>query len=160
MNKLLLIDEKFLEKDECESIINHYKFNNSFDPKHINERIKKAISDNFSTDFNGFFLDGPFDVQFDEYKKNKGYVDFKSDNNKLNYITFVIQLNDDYEKGYLQFTYKEETEHIQIQRELGLLIVHFSSLKHRKIPVSKGTKYTLTGFFRLKKKEEAKQNLI
>lgn len=156
MSNILSITEKFLNEDECEKIISYYKNNDSLNLSFLIEKLKKNLNENFFEKLKGFEIEISNDLQFNEYKPNKGYVDFKINDDQSKYISFIIQLNDRYEKGNQQFIYKEDNEYLQIKRESGLLVMFFSNIKQRKIPIKEGVQYTLTGFFKIKEVNQIK----
>lgn len=134
----------FLTKDECVSIIQ-----NNFDLKLLKEKIINSIKDYYVTDFKGYELDEISDIQLNTYTVNQTYLNFQKINNE--FLSFMIQLNEDYDEGFLQFSVKDDSQYYQFYSGAGHMILFFSSLKHRTIPVKSGVKYTLTGNILLKK---------
>jgi|TARA_R100000781_G_scaffold106991_1_gene71095 PKHD-type hydroxylase len=73
--------------------------------------------------------------------------------NKVRKLTFTVSLNDDYEGGNFQFSfgqpnwkYKKRTIEEPALNIRGKFVVFPSYYFHRVLPVTKGTRYSLTGW--------------
>ena len=73
--------------------------------------------------------------------------------NKVRKLTFTVSLNDDYEGGGIQFSwgqpnwkYKKRTIEEPALNTKGKFVIFPSYYFHRVLPVTKGTRYSLTGW--------------
>ena len=104
--------------------------------------------------------------QFTEYKIGDYFnwhtdSDYKSKDLTIasRYCSLVIQLNDEYEGGTLEVKMSED-ETIIVEKGVGNLIIFLSELKHRVVPVTNGTRYTLVNWISIKPKENYKKTLL
>jgi predicted 2-oxoglutarate/Fe(II)-dependent dioxygenase YbiX len=75
------------------------------------------------------------------------------------YCSVVIQLNDEYSDGILEVKISDD-ETIEVDKGVGNLIIFLSELRHRVIPVTDGTRYTLVNWISIKPKENYKKTLL
>jgi hypothetical protein len=180
-NKHVMI-KGFLSKDECQHILSKYlnelelqpaavsdgyntkirkssvAFINSID--NVDERLKKALTDNIK--IKGFDVTGLGPYQFTKYEVG-GYYNWHIDSDnaeyKDRYCSIVIQLNDDYEGGYLQLKDNNGNTYA-FERGLGNLYIFFSNIIHRVLPVKSGARYSLVNWVSLEKIEGYKKTLL
>jgi hypothetical protein len=143
----------FLTKEECSDIIN-----NRCDLENLKLKLINCIKDYFITDFKGYELDEITNIELNSYTVNQKYFNFQKIDNE--FLSFMIQLNEDYDEGFFQFLVKDDTEYYQFYSGAGHMILFFSSLKHRTIPVKSGIKYTLTGNIILKQIDNYTKTII
>lgn len=148
--KLLL---NFIDEDQCNKILS-----GSYDETVLKTKIFEEIQKHFPTKFKGFDTSGIIDININEYVVDQKYHDFKS--NDDNFISFMIQLNNDYEEGYFQFLINNGENYFQVHHGAGHMVLFFSNLNQRTTPVTKGIKKTLTGKVSLIKDNSIKQTLI
>lgn len=125
----------------------------------IEEKVNKVLNENLNIKGHKISELGPY--EFARYKSGEFYdwhKDFDENHNDSVY-SIMIQLNDDYEEGYLQLK-NEEDRIIQLDKNLGTLYIYFSSLSNRIIPVKSGIKYCLINQITLKKDENYIKTLI
>ena len=101
----------------------------------------EEIQKHFPIKFKGYIPSGFIDIKLNEYQVDQKYHDFKS--NDDNYISFMIQLNNDYNEGYFQFLINDGESYFQVNHGAGHLVLFFSNLKQRTTPVKSGIKKTL-----------------
>jgi PKHD-type hydroxylase len=104
---------------------------------------------------------GPY--QFTEYKVGEFYdwhTDSNSDEYKHRYCSIVIQLNDEYEGGYLELINESEDNAYKCEHGIGTMFIFYSNIRHRVIPVTNGLRYSLVNWVSLKKIENFKNTLI
>lgn len=76
------------------------------------------------------------------------------------YISFLIQLNNEYEQGYFQFLVDNDDNYFQLHHGTGHLVLFFSNLKHRTTPIKSGEKYTITTSISITKDDNYTKTLI
>jgi hypothetical protein len=152
-NKIAKPVFNFLTINECDAIIE-----GKFDLDKLKNKILNTTREYFITEFNGYELSEIDDIEINSYRSDQKYTNF----NKIEdgFLSFVIQLNDDYDEGFFQFSFKEESYHYQMYPGKGHMLLFFSNLRHRTIPVKKVIKYTLNGTIRLKKSKNYKKRII
>jgi hypothetical protein len=143
----------FLTNAECDAIIE-----NNYDLNYLKKNIIKSIKTYFISEFKGYTFGEICDVKLNSYTPTQKYSNFKKIDD--GFLSFMIQLNDNYEEGFFQFSVKDDTYYYQMQPGKGHMIVFFSNLNHRTIPVTSGIKYTLTGTLILKKVDNYIQTVI
>jgi len=148
--KLLL---GFLNEDECNNILS-----GEYDIDMLKTKVQNEIQKYFTTSFKGFDVSGLEDVNRVDYIVDQKYHDFKS--NDDNYVSFMIQLNNDYEDGYFQFLINDGESYFQVNHGAGHLVLFFSNLHQRTTPVKRGVKKTMTGKLTLIKNNNIKNTLI
>lgn len=148
--KLLL---NFIDKEQCVEILS-----GNHDQNMLNDKIYNEINKYFSTNYKGYETSGIIDIELNEYIVDQKYNDFKS--NDDNFISFMIQLNDDYEDGYFQFLINQGENYFQVNHGAGHMVLFFSNLNQRTTPVKKGTKKTLSGKISLIKNNNIKKTII
>jgi hypothetical protein len=143
----------FLTNNECDAIIE-----GKFDLDKLKNKILNTAREYFITEFNGYELSEIDDIEINLYKPNQKYTNF----NKIEdgFLSFVIQLNNEYDEGFFQFSFKDDNYHYQMYPGKGHMLLFFSNLNHRTVPVKKGIKYTLNGTIRLKKRKNYKKTII
>ncbi len=149
--KLLL---NFLNEEECVNIIN-----NTHNLVILKNRILREIEKNFVTQFKGFYIGDFVDLKIEEYNTEQKYKDFEKGMGGT-YVSFLLQLNDDYKDGFFQFLIDDGNRYFQVHHGLGHLTMYFSDLPKRTTPVTSGTKYTLVGSLPLIKKTNNKNTLL
>lgn len=152
-NKKIKILLNFLNADECLKIIN-----NTYDKNVLVDRILVEIKKYFITDIKGFNIDIPKELVLKKYSVDQKYSDFKAVGE--NYLSFLIQLNDDYSDGHFQFLLDGGDSYFQVHHGMGHLVLFFSNLDKRTTPVTSGIKYTLTGDISLIKLNNSDKTLI
>jgi len=104
---------------------------------------------------------GPY--QFTEYNIGE-YYDWHTDSNngiyKHRYCSIVIQLNDNYDNGYLELIESDGESIHQCEHGIGTLFIFYSNIRHRVVPVTRGTRYSLVNWISLKEIEDYKKTLI
>jgi predicted 2-oxoglutarate/Fe(II)-dependent dioxygenase YbiX len=159
-NKLMSVIKDFLNEDECNTIIEHFNNNKEIDIDFLKTKILIAVKENFNTQFNGYGLSDITDFNFNTYEVSKGYVDFESDDDDEKYVTFMVQLNNDYKGGFYQFLINEGENYYQMEHGAGYLVIYYSNLPQRMLTVKRGTKYTITGCLKLVKDHNYKKTII
>jgi predicted 2-oxoglutarate/Fe(II)-dependent dioxygenase YbiX len=175
--------ENFLTKEECALILNKYKNelelkpglvgSNNVDARKssvafidnidsIDHKLKECLRNLIHV--KGFEVTGLGPYQFTEYKVND-YYDWHTDSSKTGetknrYVSIVIQLNDEYEGGYLQIKDESGDNTIQLDKGTGRMYIFFSNLRHRVMKVTSGTRYSLVNWVSLKEIENFKKTLI
>lgn len=152
-NKKIKLLLNFLNRDECEKIMS-----NSYDMDSLRDRILIEVEKYFVTNFKGFKLNGVDDLKLNQYVVGQKYNDFESTDE--NYVSFLIQLNDDYSEGYFQFLVDDGNNYFQAHHGLGHLVLFFSNLSKRTTPVTNGIKHTLTGTISLIETYNSNKTLI
>lgn len=172
--------ENFLSIDECNSILSRCKedlnlsegkvYNgNQKDRKSlvgwiddlgdINERLKNVLKNSYN--IGGMEASGLGSFQFTQYNVGdffKWHSD-RTDVFKERFVSTVIQLNDDYVGGLLEFK-NSKGEMIPIEHKIGSLYVFDSALRHRVTSVESGTRYSLVNWVSLIKSDLKKQNIL
>lgn len=172
--------KKFLSKQECETIIdfslNYLKLEDGeiYDHKGnsiLNENIRKSkvAFHEFNVNFK-WLVDRITDLisnknlikghdikvhdilQFTQYQVGEHY-DWHTDTDKNESASdraysIVIQLSDEYEGGLLEYN---ENGIKSFNSELGSIFIFPSHYPHRVTKISKGIRYSLVGWFSLKK---------
>ena len=182
MNPIII--NNFLSIEECESILNyslsnlklkkgqigidnefkvnlHRESNVAFDQylqfPYLIDRIQSLVLSNIK--IKGFgvnFQNKKF--QFTQYKPG-GYYDWHTDtgSNLLNdrYCSIVIQLNNNYENGELQF------KNINTEKSnTGTLYMFLSDIYHRVTPITTGIRYSLVMWLNLSPVKSYSKSLI
>lgn len=180
-NKHVMI-KQFLSKDECKIILDKClqelklepaKISNGIDISvrkssiafidnidFVDSRLKEILKENIQ--IKGFEMNDLDSYQFTKYEVGEYYNwHTDSDNNeyKDRYCSIVIQLNDDYDGGYLQLKDNNGNTYA-FERGLGNLYIFFSNILHRVIPVKSGIRYSLVNWVSLKKIEGYKKTLL
>ena len=102
---------------------------------------------------------------FNKYSKGD-FLDWHPDNHEIingATITYIIQLNDEYDGGELQlkeFDFEGNETIITFERGIGNLFVFLSSTTHRVAPIIDGNRYSLVSWFKLCSIENFKKTLI
>ena len=187
MNRLYTI-ENFLSEDECLSILTKYKSElklkpaevavkegNTFSDKRkssiafidaietIDERIKNTLKNLIQ--IKGFEVTGLGPYQFTEYKVGE-YYDWHTDSSSIadeykdRFCSIVIQINDEYDGGYLQLKDESGDNIIQLDKGIGTMYIFYSNIVHRVVPVINGVRYSLVNWVSLRKLENFKKTLI
>jgi predicted 2-oxoglutarate/Fe(II)-dependent dioxygenase YbiX len=143
----------FIDENECDKILS-----GNYNQEILNTKIYEEIQKHFPIKFKGYIPSGFIDIKLNEYQVDQKYHDFKS--NDDNYISFMIQLNNDYNEGYFQFLINDGESYFQVNHGAGHLVLFFSNLKQRTTPVKSGIKKTLSGKILLIKDKDVKNTLI
>lgn len=180
-NKHIMI-KSFLSKEECELVLNRCLDELNLKPAEvdsgintnvrkssiafidnieiIDERLKQILKENIH--IKGYNVTGLGPYQFTKYGVGEYYhwhTDSDNKEYKDRYCSIVIQLNDDYEGGYLQLKdFNDNT--FAFEKGLGNLYIFFSNILHRVIPVKKGIRYSLVNWVSLEKIEGYKKTLL
>jgi predicted 2-oxoglutarate/Fe(II)-dependent dioxygenase YbiX len=175
--------ENFLTIEECESILKKYRNELELKPglvgsndanarkssvafidniDIIDDKLKECLRNLIRV--KGFEVTGLGPYQFTEYKTGE-YYDWHTDSiktgeTKNRFVSIVIQLNDEYEGGYLQIKDESGDNTIQLDKGTGTMYIFFSNLRHRVMKVTSGTRYSLVNWVSLKKLEDFKNTLI
>jgi PKHD-type hydroxylase len=180
-NKHIMI-KNFLSKEECEFILNKYLNELNLKPAEvsggvdisyrkssvaaidtieiIDDRLKDILKNNIK--IKGHDVTGLGPYQFTKYDIGDYYnwhTDSDVDEYKDRYCSIVIQLNDDYDGGYLQLKDNNGNTYA-FEKGLGNLYIFFSNILHRVIPVKSGIRYSLVNWVSLKKIEGYKKTLL
>jgi len=180
-NKHIMI-KNFLSKEECEFVLNkcltelnltQAEIFSGIDLTYrkssvalidnieiIDDRLKDILKNNIK--IKGYDVTGLGPYQFTKYDVGDYYnwhTDSDGDKHKHRYCSIVIQLNDEYEGGYLQLKDNNGNTYA-FERGLGNLYVFFSNILHRVIPVKKGVRYSLVNWVSLEKIEGFKKTLL
>lgn len=124
----------------------------SDDNEKINEFIEKYIVMANSECF-GFDLNGFREFQIAEYREGGHYdehFDMRMDNRaSVRKLGITVQLSDpkEYSGGEFMFSEDISTPNQEIIKQKGTVIVFPSFLYHKVLPVSKGTRYSLVGWY-------------
>lgn len=177
--------ENFISELECEEIIK--EFNTELvngDVIGTNKNARKSLVRFIKIDalhkkildtINGlislknFYIEKNEDIQFTKYEIGD-YFDWHTDttyesNDQLEKIknrtySIVIQLNDEYEGG--DFLYEDtNTKEIKvIKKKKGSIFLFNSSIGHKVDTITKGTRYSLVTWLKLKQVENIKKTLL
>lgn len=177
--------ENFLTPEECDEIIK--EFNNSLEEggvlgTHKNARkslvrfieiddLHRKVLDTINNlvSLKNFYVEKNEEIQFTKYQIGD-YFDwhidtiYDSDNitEKVKNRTYsiVIQLNDDYEGG--DFLYEDtNTKEVKVlKKQKGSIFLFNSSIKHKVDKITKGTRYSLVAWLKLKQIENVKKTLL
>ncbi len=182
MDRLFTIDN-FLSKEECTDILTKYKKELELKPaeisgKNVSDVRKSSVAfiDNIQSvdeklkiqlkkliQIKGFEVTGLGPYQFTEYKSGEYYnwhTDSDNDEFKHRFCSIVIQLNDEYEGGYLQLKDESGDNTIQLDKGVGRMYIFYSNIRHRVMPVTSGVRYSLVNWISLKEIENFKKTLI
>lgn len=176
--------EKFLTEEECLEILKKYKSELNLSPakiigseisnrrkssvafiegiEKIDEKLKSLLRDLIK--IKGFEVTGLGPYQFTEYKTGD-YYDWHIDSSTEEgysdrFCSIVIQINDEYEGGYLQLKDESGDNTIQLDKGVGRMYIFYSNIRHRVMPVTSGVRYSLVNWISLKKIENFKKTLI
>lgn len=128
--------------------------------ENVDDRLKKVLIDNIQ--LKGFNVSGLGAYQFTKYEVGDYYnwhIDSDNGEYKDRYCSIVIQLNDDYEGGYLQLKDNNGNTYA-FERGLGNLYIFFSNVLHRVLPVKNGVRYSLVNWVSLEKIEGYRKTLL
>ena len=174
--------KNFLSNDECIDILKKYKSELSLKPaqvkngdskvrkssvafipsiESINQKLKDVLKSLIQ--IKGYEVTGIGPYQFTEYKIGEFYnwhTDSDVDEYKNRFCSIVIQLNDEYEGGYLQLKDESGNNTIQLEKGIGKMYIFYSNIRHRVMPVTSGTRYSLVNWVSLKKLENFKKTLL
>jgi predicted 2-oxoglutarate/Fe(II)-dependent dioxygenase YbiX len=187
MDKFHII-KNFLTEEECLGILTKYKaelklkpaevavlVGNTFSNKRkssiafidnietIDERIKNTLKNTIQ--IKGFEVTGLGPYQFTEYKVGEHY-DWHTDSSSIadeykdRFCSIVIQINDEYEGGYLQLKDEDGDSIIQLNKGIGTMYIFYSNIVHRVVPVTDGVRYSLVNWISLRKLENFKKTLL
>lgn len=164
--------KNFLTIDECEYIMSEYGLETNFQPSKISngisnhnvrkssvsfiekidfvdEKLKKILYENVKV--KGATLTRFSRYQLTKYEKGNFYdwhTDYDDVHNKDRYCSIVIQLNNKYEGGNLQYR-DQNGEICEFEKGIGNLFIFFSILPHRVSPVTDGVRYSLVNWVSL-----------
>jgi hypothetical protein len=149
MNRLKLI-KNFINKDECKYALE------TADYSFIKFKLDRYIKFNIK-------LKGYVFTELSPLKLNHHIVGFNDSRwiiDSNSYISFLLQLNDEYEQGYFQFLLDEDDNYFQLHHGCGHLVLFFSNLKHRTTPIESGEKYTISTSISITKDDNYTKTLI
>lgn len=176
--------KNFLSEQECLDILTKYKSELKLIPakvagmeitdkrkssvafidniENVDERLKEYLKNLIQ--IKGFEVTGLGPYQFTEYKVGE-YYDWHTDSSKDGeykdrFCSIVIQLNDEYEGGYLQLKDESGDYTIQLDKGIGRMYIFYSNIRHRVMPVTSGTRYSLVNWISLRKLENFEKTLI
>lgn len=152
-NKKIKLLLNFLNRDECDQVIS-----GAYDKDMLMDKILNEVEKYFITNFKGFEIGGVVDLKLNQYSIEQKYNDFESADE--NYVSFLLQLNDEYKEGYFQFLVDDGNKYFQVHHGLGHLVLFFSNLPKRTTPVVSGVKHTLTGTISLIESTSSVKTLI
>lgn len=182
MDRLFTVDN-FLSIEECSNILTKYKSELELKPGEVHgtnkinvRKSSVAFIDNIQIvdeklktylknliQIKGFELTGLGPYQFTEYKVGEYYnwhTDSDNDEYKDRFCSIVIQLNDEYEGGYLQLKDESGENTIQLDKGIGRMYIFYSNIRHRVMPVTSGVRYSLVNWISLRKLENFQKTLI
>ena len=143
------IIQKFFSEEECFNLILSHK--NKVDTAltidyGYNPRIRKTKVFIWSHDVNleNKFQSSPMVFQFAEYSILDHYAwhnDYGTHNNRKRIETCIINLNKEYEGGEFELE-----NHGKVELSVGDCLRFDSRIEHRVHPVTKGKRYSLTGW--------------
>ena len=155
MDRIVVI-ENFLTKKECEDALPLIIKGDVLDSGIIYDRLTKYVSD-FIT-LKGYRLSNISPFKFNVHTSENSNPEWVSD--EETYISFLIQLNEDYFRGRFQFLIDDNDKYFQLPHGAGNLVVYFSNIKNRTTPVENGMKYTIASSVNIIKEEDFKKTLI
>jgi Rps23 Pro-64 3,4-dihydroxylase Tpa1-like proline 4-hydroxylase len=170
----------FLSKEECKYIIEKYFTNlkeakfgakdneildlkkrdskiNFFDIPEIKEKLINLINNEIK--IKGYRLNQLREnFQITKYEKG-GHYDWHKDGDSENYehrfLSIVIQLNDNYTGGELQYKNLDEKTD-EFEKGLGNLFIFTSNILHRVVPVLSGERYSLVSWLNVESTQTQK----
>jgi hypothetical protein len=147
MNSSLIVNGKIIVQNK------KYEGNVRTGGYFVNELLKNPILDNLSNKiinlsnelnpFNGIVYDKIEKYSFNRYKKND-FLDWHPDKHEIlngATITFIIQLNDDYENGEIK--YKIDNVEYVVKKERGSVFIFDSNISHSVDKITNGLRYSL-----------------
>jgi predicted 2-oxoglutarate/Fe(II)-dependent dioxygenase YbiX len=176
--------KNFISSDECNKLLKKFKSELQLKPgqvaNNINNTRKSSVAFIPSIEIiddklkevlksliqiKGYEVTGLGPYQFTEYKTGEFY-DWHTDSSptddlyKDRFCSIVIQLNDEYDGGYLQLKDESGDNTIQLDKGIGTMYIFYSNIRHRVMPVTNGVRYSLVNWVSLKKIENFKKTLI
>jgi len=155
MDRIVVI-ENFLTKEECNDTLSFLMEGGVLDSGIIYDRLTKYLSDNINV--KGYTVSNISPFKFNTHTGQNSNPEWSSDDDS--YISFLIQLNEDYFRGRFQFLVDDSDKYFQLAHGAGNLVIYFSNIKNRTTPVENGIKYTITNSVNIIKKEDFKKTLI
>jgi PKHD-type hydroxylase len=172
----------FLTYDECSDILNKYKSELELKPAIVvnndnkvrkssvawidnidlvDEKLINILKNNIQV--KGYEVTGLGPYQFTEYKTGEYYgwhMDSDPIFNRDRYCSIVIQLNDEYDGGYLELMNEDKKSTHICQHGTGTLFIFYSHIEHRVTEITNGTRYSLVNWISLKKINNFQKTLI
>ena len=176
MNEMYFIMEKQIPHDACDNFIDFFNKKESESGKHgdgmndIDIRNSEVVGMPYGTELNnfteklfdclitqsnaecfGFHLNGFNEFQISKYEVDDHYewhTDLRlNDRSSMRKLSMTIQLSDpnDYEGG--EFEFAEGSPDQSFIQDKGTIILFPSFLSHRITPVTRGTRYSLVGWY-------------
>jgi hypothetical protein len=155
MDRITIVKE-FLSKDECSLILDCLKDGKLSDESDVYKKLNDYINKFIKLKGYEFTKLSPIKLNI----HNTGASSLKWNTDVDSYITILIQLNESYEQGYLQFLTDDGDNYFQLHHGVGHMVVFFSNLKNRTSPVINGIKYTMTTSISITELENYKSTLI
>jgi PKHD-type hydroxylase len=175
--------KNFLSEDECKKILDTYLSKLKLEPAlidggkldnnlrkssvafidtidSIDNRLKNTLNQNIKIKDNT--LTGLSRYQLTQYGVGEYYgwhIDSDNNKNKNRYCSIVIQLNNEYEGGDLEFKDVNGNE-IKFERGVGNLHIFFSDILHRVTPITEGVRHSLVNWVSLENIQHLKENLV
>jgi hypothetical protein len=153
----LNIIENFLSPDECKYYIDGIINNSKLDTDLISNRLKTILNDQYK--LKGHRFKELNKLKPKKYTNNLKYpLEWNTD--KDSYFTIAIQLNNDYENGYIQFLRDDDEKYLQVPRNSGSAIIFFSNIKNRQARVREGIRFTIETKIGIEKDPNDSKTLI
>ena len=149
MDRVTII-KNFIDEDECKYALE------TADYSFIKFKLDRYIKFNIKLKGHSFTELSPLNLNQHIVGVNSSKWNIDSNS----YISFLIQLNDEYEQGYFQFLLDEDDNYFQLHRGSGHMVVFFSNLKNRTTPIEMGEKYTITTSISISKDDTYTKTLI
>jgi hypothetical protein len=149
MDRVTII-KNFIDKDECKYALE------TADYSFIRFKLDRYIK--FNVKLKGYSFTELSPLTLNHHVVGVNNSDWITDSNS--YISFLIQLNEDYFRGRFQFLIDDDDKYFQLNHGAGHLVLYFSNLKHRTTPVEMGEKYTITTSISIIKDDTYTKTLI
>lgn len=149
MDRIVVI-ENFLDEDECKYALD------TADYSFIKFKLDRYIK--FNIKLKGYSFTELSPLKLTRHISGVNDSNWVTDSNS--YISFLLQLNEDYFRGRFQFLIDDDDKYFQLPHGAGNLVVYFSNIKNRTTPVENGMKYTIASSVNIIKEEDFKKTLI
>jgi predicted 2-oxoglutarate/Fe(II)-dependent dioxygenase YbiX len=144
--------ENFLTEEECAENLEYEgnkRMGSYFTDKLLDLPILKSLTDKIITlsnelnPYNGIIYNGVPKYSFNRYGVGD-FLDWHPDNHEIlngATITFVIQLNDDYDGGYVKYSINEVEN--SVNKKQGSVFIFDSNLLHSVDTITNGQRYSI-----------------
>lgn len=149
MDRITII-KNFIDEDECKYALD------TADYSFIKFKLDRYIKFNIKLKGHSFTELSP--LKLNHHISGVNDPNWVTDSDS--YISFLIQLNEDYFRGRFQFLIDDDDKYFQLPHGAGNLVVYFSNIKNRTTPVENGMKYTIASSVNIIKEEDFKKTLI